>query len=127
MILPCIEIAPSDHRGRGVFAMEDIPEGTLIEVSPVLVLSEAERVDAEKTSLYNYIFEWGPESKQACVAWGYLSIYNHSYHANCRYDMDFEAQEMCITTVRDIKKGEELFTNYNAEPDSEEPVWFAAK
>jgi len=34
---------------------------------------------------------------------------------------------MCITTVRDIKKGKELFTNYNAEPDSEQPVWFATK
>jgi len=103
-------------------------EGTLaLKAGQYQRTGAEERVEAEKTSLYNYIFEWGPESKQACVAWGYLSIYNHSYHANCRYDMDFAEQEMCITTVRDIKKGEELFTNYNAEPDSEERIWFEAK
>jgi SET domain-containing protein len=127
MILPYIEIAPSDYRGRGVFATEAIAAGTLVEVSPVLVLSEEERVEVEKTSLYNYIFEWGPDSRQACVAWGYVALYNHSYHANCRYDMDFAKQEMRITTVRAINKGEEMFTNYNAEPDSEERIWFEAK
>lgn len=127
MILPILIIGPSEHRGRGVFTTEDIAEGRTIEISPVLVLSEADRVEVEKTLLYDYIFEWGPESKQCCVALGYLSIYNHSYHANCRYDMDFAEQRMSITTVRDVLAGEELFTNYNAEPDDEQPVWFDTK
>jgi SET domain-containing protein len=33
---------------------------------------------------------------------------------------------MNIITVRDIEAGEELFVNYNAEPDNTTPIWFEA-
>ncbi|MES2005255.1 MAG: SET domain-containing protein [Bacteroidota bacterium] len=127
MILPIVTIAPSQHRGRGVFATENIPAGTMIEISPVLVLSAAERTEVEKTLLYDYIFEWGEDNTQCCVALGYVSMYNHSYKANCDYQMDFEEERISITTVRDIEAGEELFINYNAEPESENLVWFETK
>jgi SET domain-containing protein len=124
MILPILVIAPSSNRGRGVFTSENIPADTVIEISPVLVLSAKERKEVEKTVLYNYIFEWGKKMKKACVAWGYISVYNHSYNANCEYEMDFVNELMQVKTVRDIEKGEELFVNYNATPDDETPVWF---
>ncbi|NCI46986.1 SET domain-containing protein [Sediminibacterium soli] len=124
MILPILTIAPSVNRGRGVFTTEDIPAGTIIEISPVLPLSAEDRAQAEKTALFDYIFEWGDEMKQACVAWGYVSLYNHSYQANCEYEMDFEEETIRIKTVRGVKKGEELFVNYNAVPDDETPIWF---
>lgn len=127
MILPILTIAPSDSRGRGVFSTEDIPANTIIEISPVLVLSPEERAHVEKTLLFNYIFEWGDDMKSACVALGYLSIYNHSYQANCIYEMDFEQSNMQIRTVRPVKAGEELFVNYNATPDDGTPIWFEAK
>lgn len=126
MILPILFIAPSHDRGRGVYTMEDIPAGTIVEISPVIVLTKEERADVEKTILFNYIFEWGEGYEGGCVALGYVSIYNHSYHSNCIYDMDVESELMIIKTVRDIKKGEELFTNYNAEADNETPLWFEA-
>ncbi len=124
MILPILLIAPSEHRGRGVFASEAIAVNTIIEISPVLVLTPAERIEVEKTILYNYIFEW---QDGACVALGYLSMYNHAYNANCDYEMDYEAELMTIKTLRDIKKGEELFINYNATPDDGTPIWFEAR
>jgi SET domain-containing protein len=126
MILPILTVAPSQERGRGVFTTEFIPSGTVIEISPVLVLSETDRVEVEKTELYNYIFEWGENGKACCVALGYLSIYNHSYQANCSYEMEFEEERMRIVTVRDIDAGEELFINYNATPDDATPIWFEA-
>lgn len=125
MILPILFIAPSDFHGRGVYTSEPIPEGTVIEIAPVLVLSKEERADVEKTSLYNYIFEWG-DKEGACVALGYVSIYNHSYHSNCEYEMDFESELITIKTVKPIKKGDELFINYNADADDETPIWFEA-
>lgn len=127
MILPILYIAPSSFRGRGVFTSEDIPVGTTIEISPVIVLSATERADVEKTSLYNYIFEWCDDNTQACVALGYLSMYNHSYHANCTYDMDYDDERITITTVKPIAADEELFINYNAEADDETPIWFDAQ
>jgi len=127
MILPILVVAPSDKRGRGVFAAENIPIATVIEISPVVVLSAKDRKHVEKTVLFDYIFEWGKKTKKACIALGYLSLYNHAYDANCDYEMDYETKLMSIKTVREIKKGEELFVNYNAVADDITPIWFDAK
>lgn len=126
MILPILVVAPSEHRGRGVFASEDIAADTIIEISPVLVLSREERAKAEETNLYNYIFEWGEHYEMGALGMGYISIYNHSYHSNCIYEMDFEQELMAIKTLRNIAAGEELFINYNATPDDTTPIWFDA-
>ena len=128
MILPILVVAPSDNRGRGVFTTVKIPANTVIEISPVLILNGEERDHAEKTLLYNYLFEWGAEdNRSVCIGLGYISIYNHSYHANCDYEMDYASELMTIKTIRVIKKGEELFINYNATPDDETPIWFKAE
>lgn len=127
MILPILVVAPSDLRGRGVFAGEKISANTIIEISPVLVLSAKDRKLVEKTLLFDYIFEWGIGGKKACIALGYLSLYNHAYNANCDYEMDYDVHIMTIKTVRPIKKGEELFINYNAIADDSSPIWFDAK
>ena len=126
MILPILYIMETAERGRGVFTTEAIPEGTTIEIAPVLVLNEADRAIVDTTLLHDYIFEWGEDDKSAAVALGYVSIYNHAIKANCRYDMDIEFETMSIITNRDIKQGEELFINYNAEPDNTKPIWFEA-
>ena len=126
MILPILTIDPSDLRGRGVFSTESIEVRTTFELSPVLVVSPTERAELEKTVLYDYIFEWGDDLLSACVALGYLSIYNHSYAANCVYEMDFDNASISITTVKPVAAGDELFINYNAEPDNTKPIWFEA-
>ncbi len=124
MILPILTIAPSPNRGRGVFATEAIQMNTIIEIAPVIVLTKEHRIIVEQTLLYDYIFEWGEDHKSAAVALGYVSIYNHTIHPNCLYEMDYENETISIITLKDIKVGEELFINYNAEVDQESPVWF---
>lgn len=126
MILPFLFIAPSKDRGRGVYTSKKIPLGTDIEISPVLEFSVKDRKQLEGTLLYHYIFEWGSSHKKGALGMGYISMYNHSYSANCGYEMDFENGLMTIRTVRDIKAGEELFINYNASPDDKTPLWFDA-
>ena len=124
MIMPYLVVAESGNKGRGVFTTENIKSGTVVEVSPVLELTKKERKIVEKTKLYHYIFEWGKNLKKAALALGYVSMYNHSYDANCEYEMDYDANTMTIRTIRPIKKGQELFINYNAVPDDKTPVWF---
>jgi SET domain-containing protein len=124
MISSFLTIDTSPKRGRGIFATKNINKGTIIEISPVIVLSEKERKTIEKTLLFHYVFEWGNDKKKAAVALGYVSLYNHSYDANCEYEMEFGKRLMTIKTVRDIKKGDELFINYNAKPDDNTKVWF---
>lgn len=125
MILPILTIASSNNRGRGVFTTENIPANTIIEIAPVIVLDADGREKLEQTLLYDYIFEWGEDSKMCAVALGYISIYNHSNSPNCSYDMDFEHQTISITTLEDIAVGAELFINYMCpEGPSTDPVWF---
>ncbi len=125
MILPFLTIASSTNKGRGVFTTEPITANTTIEIAPVIVVDANGREKLEQTLLYDYIFEWGPDSKKAAVALGYISIYNHSNEPNCAYDMDFEHQTISIITLKDIPVGTELLINYMCpEGPSEDPVWF---
>jgi hypothetical protein len=40
--------------------------------------------------------------------------------------MDYDTNLMRIKTVMEIKKGDELFINYNAISDDDSPIWFKA-
>ncbi|MCM5528832.1 SET domain-containing protein [Parasegetibacter sp. NRK P23] len=127
MILPCLYIAPTPSMDRGVFTAEALEAGTVIEISPVIVMNSDHRKLLDQTPLHDYIFEWGENLDECVVALGYLSMYNHAYHSNCDYDMDYEGRTMQIRTVRDIAAGEELFINYNGAWNETEPVWFDAQ
>lgn len=127
MILPILYIMDTPQRGRGVFTTEAIPEGTTIEIAPVIVLNEVDRTTVDSTLLHDYIFEWGEDERQAAVALGYVSIYNHSVEANCKYDMDFEHKTIQIQTKRPIAADEELCINYNGDGVIDKPVWFETK
>ena len=124
MILSSLFIASASLMGRGVFTSENIETGTLIEVSPVIVMSNEERKLLDQTLLHDYIFEWGDHRENCCMALGYIPLYNHSYKSNCEYEMDFEQRLITIRTVRFIKAGEEIFINYNGDWNNKTPVWF---
>ncbi len=124
MILPILYIDNSSKKGRGVFTFEDIETNTVIEISPVIVLIPQHRQIVEQTILHNYIFEWGDDCKSAAIGLGYISIYNHSYNANCIYEMDYEEKKMVIKTVKKVLAGEELQINYNAVHNDATPIWF---
>ncbi|MFB6454506.1 SET domain-containing protein [Chitinophaga sp. Hz27] len=124
MIKPYLYVQKSKGKGRGVFTNDDIPAGTRIETSPVLVLSHEDTILADKTFLHNYLFLWGDDESESIVALGFCSIYNHDYTPNCKYEMDFEEETMSIITRKAIKKGEELTINYNGVPTNKAPLWF---
>jgi len=124
MILSFLFVAPSEKRGRGMFTSEDIDVGTVVEISPVIIMSNKERELLDQTLLHDYIFEWGDKKDKCCMALGYVPVYNHSYESNCEYEMDFEQELISIKTVRQVKAGEQLFINYNGDWDDPTPVWF---
>ena len=126
MILPFLFIAPAGRMGRGVYTSEDIAAGTVIETAPVIVMEKEDRVLLDQTLLHDYIFEWGPDKRQCCMALGYVPVYNHSYGSNCEYEMDFSESTISVKTVRDIRAGEELFINYNGNWNDRTPLWFDA-
>lgn len=126
-VLPSIFIASSEIAGRGVFTAAPIPAGSLIEISPVIVLSEEDRVKIHATHLHDYYFIWGHADDQCAIILGYGSIYNHSYQPNAEYVPDFERDNMQYYALRDIEAGEEITVNYNGDPRVERPLWFDLK
>jgi len=127
MVFEGLYIEKSNGKGRGVFTKQNIPANTIIEISPVVVMSAEERILLDQTLLHDYIFEWGKDSKQCCMALGYVPVYNHSYQSNCEYEMDFENEIIKIKTIRLIKEREELFINYNGDWNNGKKIWFEVK
>ncbi|MFT3980362.1 MAG: SET domain-containing protein-lysine N-methyltransferase [Ferruginibacter sp.] len=124
MQAPYLLVKDTGEKGRGVFCTAFVEADTIIEISPVIVMEGKDRIELDKTLLHDYIFEWGAEKKECCMALGLIPIYNHSYESNCEYFMDFEENMMMIKTVRDIEEGEELTINYNGDWNDGRKVWF---
>lgn len=126
MIHNSLFTGPSVLGGRGVFTEHALEAGLVVECSPVIVMSRADREHLDKTMLHDYIFEWGHNLDQCCMALGWIPLYNHSYASNCEYFMNYDEAIMEIKTVRPIAPGEELTINYNGDWNNPKPVWFDA-
>jgi len=124
---PSLIIGNTKGKGRGVFSKTDLQADLLLERSPVIVMSGADRKLLDQTLLHDYIFEWGDKRDKCCMAMGYVPLYNHSFFSNCEYTMDFRKKMISIKTVRAITAGEELFINYNGDWNNDSPIWFTVK
>ena len=124
MLKPYLYLADTDAMGRGVFTKERIAANTIIEISPVIVMEETDRQHLDKTLLHDYIFEWGKNKKQCCMALGLIPMYNHSYKSNCEYFMDYDDATIMLKTIKRIDAGQELTINYNGDFDDGKKVWF---
>lgn len=124
MLSQFLSVQSTQAKGRGVFTSIALKADTEVEESPVIVMTKEDRIHLDKTLLHDYIFEWGPQQEECCMALGLVPIYNHSYESNCDYFMDFEAQTIMIRTVKDIAAGEELTINYNGDWKDEKKIWF---
>ena len=127
MIKPYLYLQRSGNKGRAVFTRERIAANTIIEESPVIVMTKEERIYLDKTLLHDYIFEWGEQKDKCCMALGYIPMYNHSYKSNCEYIMDFEEETIQIKTIRIIECKEELTINYNGDWNDSKKIWFDVK
>lgn len=67
-------IGTTDRKGKGVYASRPLKAGTTIEVSPVIIMSEADLKHLDETLLHDYVFEWlpGNPDKKCCMALGYV-------------------------------------------------------
>jgi SET domain-containing protein len=102
--------------GRGVFASAAIKQDEVIENCPILIFDKKDDAHISKTLLMNYIFDY--TGRSSMLALGYGSIYNHNIVPNAKYELlEYEGMsefnnELSITALRPIAKGEEIFINY---------------
>ena len=107
------------EKGRGVFALEDISKGTVIEVGPVIVVS-ASAIPEEGGAPDGYLLDWDPEEEgeEHCMVGGYIMMTNHSKDPTMYLENDYENMTVTSYAIRDIKAGEELTWDYSCE------IWF---
>jgi uncharacterized protein len=113
-----IEVRKSDVHGRGVYAMQFIPEGTrIIEYTGERTSWEAAPNDENDPHTFNFGLDNGqvinPQIGGNDARW-----INHSCDPNC--EANEEADRIFIDAICDIQPGEELFYDYGLEID--EPI-----
>ena len=109
----------SDEKGRGVFAMRDLRKGEIIEVAPVIPVAKGNIVE-NGNAPDGYLLQWDEdtEGEEYAMPLGYVMMYNHSEAPTIHIESNLEDYTMTLTTLRDIKAGEELTWNYACE------LWF---
>ena len=115
--LPGLVVLRTQGMGLGVFAGKKIRKGTLIERCPVLPLSRSGERKVQSMSLRDYSFAWGERPCLSCIVLGWGSIYNHSDQPNAMYKQFKRRNQMEFMALRDIQKGEQIFIDYDWDPD----------
>ena len=105
---------------RCIRAACDIKAGELIESCPVILIPINQLEHHDKTILTNYNYDWDKDNDAFVL--GYCVLTNHSFSANTRYQRNYETKVMEYIAVKDIKKDEEIYINYNGVPDDTTPL-----
>ena len=129
-----IEVRRSPARGRGgrgVYAVVDIPAGTLIERVPVLLIPRGQVFSGDPGApspsphLSWYVFDWAGQTKRdyVALALGYGSIYNHAADPNAEWTPD-PPDALAFRAVRAIAAGDEVFISYLSKDGGGHPLGF---
>lgn len=114
---PMIEVARSPGKGKGVFALERIEAGRVIERSPITRYEgeAAESIRRTPVFLHTFVGRGEDERDQIIVAWGLVTMANHSEAPSA--SVHFEAGFVTLTAQRVILKGEEITIRYENADD----------
>ncbi|MGA1341791.1 MAG: SET domain-containing protein-lysine N-methyltransferase [Hyphomonas sp.] len=109
------EVRTSPLHGRGLFACSPVRAGDVIGVYPMLILSPEDTGTLKPTRLYHYVFyvdEPDGGGMRAGVAFGEISMCNHSPEANADFKVDAEAQTVTLTARVALAAGDEILIDY---------------
>lgn len=99
----------SPKGGLGVFAKNNIPKNTLLELSP---FSSCWKSTWASTPyhLKKTVFSFPQDTDNYVIGLGYTSVYNHDDNNNAHwYSFDFG---IGIFSIKEILSGQEIFINY---------------
>jgi hypothetical protein len=116
---PALRVAAIPGKGRGLVAIEPIGRGELLEAAPVVRLREADRL-ADAHPLFDYAFAWDEPPFEEAVAFGLVSLCNHSDLPNAALVRDYPSRCLRLVATADIAPGEEVVFRFGVEP------WFEA-
>ena len=97
------------ERGRGVFAICDIPSDVIICEDPIIELGLSDTVSIQATILRRYYWNW---DRQTAIVFGLGSMMNHSSTPNAVFIQDKKNRLMVFKTSRYVQAGEEILIDY---------------
>jgi SET domain-containing protein len=121
-----VEVKPSLGRGRGVFAIQPISCGELIESCPVIPFEPEHRAALEATPLYEYLYGWSDDCREVAIPLGYGLLYNHSDEPNASYHRNRSRNAIDFIATKFIAAGEEITISYLNSFDSPKKLRFTA-
>ena len=102
-----------DRKGRGLYATQDIKEGTRIidYIGKIITKKQTEVSDKFDNAKPIYLFDLNNRyDMDGDVSWNTARLINHSCANNCDYDG--KGLKLWVTAIKNIKKGEELTCDY---------------
>lgn len=96
-------------KGLGIFAANDIPADTIIEVSPFSSCFSETWANTPE-NLRKIVYSFPQNSDNYVIGLGYTSIYNHDDNNNAFWYTEKDA--ILIKTLRKISKCEEICIHY---------------
>jgi len=116
-----LEIRDDPAKGRGVFAYQPIPAGTLIEAAPVIIVPAEQCALLDRTILHDYYFQWDDNlsrTGRGAVALGLVVLCNHSRRPNARARRNPARETLDLLATAPIAAGDEVTIDYHC------PLWF---
>ena len=110
-----VEVKQSPLHGRGLYAAATLAAGSKIGVWPALILSAEDTDKVKTTRLYHYVFfvdETAAGAMRAAVAFGPISMCNHSTDPNAEFEVDAGNATVTLIASRSINAGDEILIDY---------------
>ena len=108
-----IQKSDIDKKGRGLYAVKDIKEGTRIVdyVGKVITKKQTEATERFDNAKPIYLFNLNKKyDMDGDVSWNPARLINHSCSNNCDYNGT--GLKLWVIAIKDIKKGEEITADY---------------
>lgn len=95
--------------GLSVFAREQIRDGEIIEVCPLIIL---DKLVMGIDDLNDRVFVFDQDEETYALPLGYGALYNHDDEPNADWLIDKEKEQLRIFAVKAILPGEEITINF---------------
>jgi SET domain-containing protein len=107
-----VEVRESSIHGYGVFAIEPIRTGEIIEECHLIKIPIKMGHIPQFMVDYKFNYPSGQKPEEYVLPLGYGCIYNHSHENNAMWRTHQERKLFEFYAIRDIEVGEEVCTNY---------------
>jgi hypothetical protein len=110
------------HYGWGVFTLEDLAEGTVLERCPYLELADS---NCEHKPLRDYVFGLTDDHRhhhftRRALPLGWGALYNHADEPNVAHSVFAKKRLFQFVTTRAVTAGEQLYVSYG-------PRWWSER